>query len=124
MSPWINGFTWNIKRPYAARYEKKKLVHARSKKIPKHKNLALRSTDLQCISCITYGGDGGEECKRRVWRGSRPVTLSSQKACAPKYQHDCPSRLASLAAPITSVVRRHAAISRSRSHRVPDKKAA
>lgn len=31
LSPWINGFTWNIKRPYAAHYEKKKCTRDRRK---------------------------------------------------------------------------------------------
>ena len=78
-------------------------MRERSKKISRHKNLALRSTDLHCVYRVLLPRDGrdrGEGCKRRARRGSRPVTLSSQKACAPKY-HDYPTRLASLAAPIT-----------------------
>lgn len=55
---------------------REKEVGARDRrKSPRHKNLALRSTDLQCISCITLmvgmevkgvrGGRGGAQGRSR-----------------------------------------------------------
>lgn len=79
-------------RSYAAALrEKEGSARAPPKKIPRRTRISYVEEHWSALYIIADGGDGGEGCKRGAWRGSRPVTLSSQKACAPKYQHDLSS---------------------------------